>query len=117
MGKFHMGNNPLRSECYLFLSTGAVADMTSNTAEEAIDAVDNLLSMIVVENLERILKTQNQTGEDHTIEMIEEEVRYIVESQFIDFEGALCWFLTTLALQRLDYFSTEIRKRQNRRGA
>ena len=114
MGKLKMGHSPLRPGCYLSLSTGAIADMTADTAQEAIEAADNLLSMIVMENFKKMLKKQNKIGEDHAIEIIEAEVRYLVENEFSgNPEGALHWFLTTLALERLHIITTEVRKRQN----
>jgi hypothetical protein len=114
MGKLKMGHNPLRPGCYLSLSTGAIADMTADTAQEAIEATDNLLSMIVMENFEKMLKKQNKTGEDHAIEIIEAEVRHLIENEFSgNPEGALHWLLLTLSLGRLDFITTEVRKRQN----
>ena len=118
MGKFKMGevNSQRYDDCYLELSTGAMANMTTDTPQEAIDALDNLQSMIVMENFEKILKISNKfPGEDCVVEIIEKEVRHLVENEFAgNHEGALHWMLLTLALERFDFITTELRKRQNK---
>ncbi len=116
MGKFKMGHNPLRPGCYLTLSTGAIADMTTDTAQEAIEAVDNLLSMIVMENFRKILKASTEDQNyDRAVEIIEKEVQHLVHSEFAaNHEGGLHWILTVLALERFDFFITEVIKKQKK---
>jgi len=116
MGKLKMGHNPLRPDCYLRLSTGGIAAMTAENPQEAIDALDNLLSMIVMENFEKILEASNESPEDdRTVEIIEKEVRHLVGKELAgNHEGALHWILMTCALERLDFITTEVRKRQNK---
>lgn len=115
MGQLDLDYNPVMG-CYLTLSTGAVADMTSCNIEEAIDSVDNLLSMTVMEHFEKILKTYNQTGEDLTVELIEAEIDHLIENEFSDnLEGALKFFLMTLSIQRYIYITDEVRKKQEKK--
>ena len=115
MGQLDLDYNPFM-KFYLTLSTGAVADMTANNIQEDIEAVDNLLSMIVMEHFEEILKTYNRTGEDPTVELITAEVQHLVENEFSENpEDALCHFLTALALQRYLYLTDEVRKRQEKK--
>ena len=118
MEEFQMGkvNSLHYDECYLELSTGAMADMTSDTIQDGIDAFDNLLSMIVMENFEKILKASKESPEDdRTVELIEKEVRHLVDNELAgNHEGALHWILLICALDRLDFIITEVRKRQNK---
>jgi len=100
---------------FIKLSNGAIADMYTETIEEAIDAFDNLLSMIVMEHFEEIVKhsTKDQNY-NRAIEIIKKEVIHLVENEFIDHKGALDWVLTTLALKRLSFFIEKVTEKQNR---
>ena len=114
MGQLDLDYNPVMG-CYLTLSTGAVADMTACNLGEAIDSVDNLLSMIVMEHFEETLKKFDSTG-DIVGELIETEVDHLIENEFSDnLEGALKFILMTLSLQRYIYITDEVRKRQEKK--
>jgi len=100
-------------KCGFILSTGAVADMTVCNFGDAINAADNLLNMIVMEHFEEILKTQNQNGEDLTVEIIENEVKHLIDNNIKDHKEALRWFLEIFSLQRLLHITNEVNKKKN----
>lgn len=98
---------------YITLSNGAVADMNINSIQEAIDAFDNLLSMIVMEHFKEILKTSTEDQNyDRAVEIIKKEVIHLVENELVDHKISLDWILTTLALGRLNFFLEKVTKNQ-----
>ncbi|HBT88329.1 hypothetical protein [Desulfobacter sp.] len=118
MKKFKMGNYDfLYEKNYLRLSTGAIADMKTNTIEDAFKAFDNLTSMIVMEHFKEILKTSTEDQNyDQAVEMVKNEVKHLVKNELSEnYEAALTWVLTTLALERMNFFINKVIEEQNKK--
>ena len=107
--------NLFGNDTNITLSNGTAVDMYSETIEEAFEAFDNLLSSIVLEQFKDIVKISVDEGNyDAAVEILKKEVHHVVESQLINHREALEWILSTLVLQRLDYFISEINKKQQK---
>ena len=108
--------SPRYGGCYIQLSNGSLVDMNYSTIQEGIQAFDNFLSMIVMGNFKKILKISNESPEnDKTVDIIEEEVIHLVENELTgNYKCVLQWILLTCALERLDFITTEVRKRQKK---
>ena len=118
MKKIEMGNYDfLYEKNHVRLSTGAIADMETYTIEDGYKAFDNLISMIVMEHFKEILKTSTEDQNyDQAIEMVKNEVKHVVENELSEnYEAALTWILTTLALERMNFFINKVIEKQNKK--
>jgi len=107
--KIVKGENPE----FITLSNGKVVDMSCCNIQEGIESLDNLLSEIVMGHFEIILKMATADGNyDRGLEVLADEVEYLVNNELIPHKISLEWILKTSVFKRFDFFLEKGRKKE-----